>query len=54
VADHASFDFRFMLVNEGPLFLCVAFVADLVSGGIGPQLFRAKRPMRAMAIIALN
>jgi hypothetical protein len=54
MADRASFDFRFMLVNEGPLFLGVAFVADLASGGVGPQLSRAKRPMRVMAIIALD
>ena len=43
-----------MLVNERALFLGVAFVADLVSCGIRSQLFRAKRPMRIMAIVALQ
>jgi hypothetical protein len=53
MADHASFDFCFMLVYEGALFLRVALVADLVSRSIGPQLFRAKRSMWIMAIVAL-
>ena len=43
-----------MLVNERPLFLGVAFVADLVARGVGPQLFRPKRPVRAVAIVALD
>ena len=54
MANYASFDFCFVLVNEGTLLLGVAFVADLISRSVGPQLFRAKRPMWIMAIIALQ
>lgn len=43
-----------MLVNEGPFFFCVAFVADLVAGSVGPQLFRAKRTMWIVAVVTLD
>ena len=54
MADHASFDFRFVLVNKRPLFFGVAFVADLVARRIRPQLFWPERPVRAVAIVALD
>src|ERR1700752_2693372 len=43
-----------MLVNEGALFFAMAFVADLVSRCVRSQLFRTKRPVWAVAIIALE
>jgi len=54
MADCAAFDFRFVLINEWPLLFSVAFVADVVAGSVGPQLFRSKTPMWAMTIAALN
>ena len=54
VASGTTFDLRLMLVNEGTLLLAMAFVADLVSRCVRSQLFRTKRPVRAVAIIALD
>lgn len=54
MADRAAFNFCFMLIDERPLFLAVALVTDLVPRPIRPQLFRTKRAVRAVAIIALD
>ena len=54
MTSRATFNFRFVLVNERPLFFRVAFVANLVSGRVGPQLFRSRGAMRTVAIVALD
>lgn len=54
VTSGATFDLRLMLVNEGALFFGVAFVTDLISRSVRPQLFRPKCPVGAVAIIALD
>jgi|SRR6516162_9520317 hypothetical protein len=50
----ASFDFRFVLVNERALFFRVALVANFVSCHICPQLSRTKRAVRTVTIVALD
>ena len=54
MTDHAAFNFCFMLVDERPLFLAVALVADLVPRRIRPQLFGTKRPVWTVTILALD
>ena len=43
-----------MLVNERPLFVRVAVVANLVPSRVRPQLCRTESPMRVMAIVACH
>jgi hypothetical protein len=54
MADYAAFDFRFVLINEGPLLVGVAFVADLVLADGGTQLVALKSAMRIVTVIALQ
>ena len=45
---------RHMLVDERPLLVDVALVADGVPAGKGPGLSHGRCPMRVMAVIALH
>jgi hypothetical protein len=45
---------RNMFVDEGPLLVDMALVADCVATGEGPHLTQSGCPMRIMAVIALH
>jgi hypothetical protein len=54
MTDRTTLEFRFVLINEGTLFLGVALVANLVPRSIRPQLLWPECPVRAVTIVALN
>ena len=54
MADHATFNLRFVLINEWSQLLAVALVADLVARRVRAQLFRAVRAVWTVAIVALQ
>jgi len=54
VADHAAFDFCFVLIHEGALFFGVALVADRVPRRVGAELLGTFATMRIVAVVALK
>jgi hypothetical protein len=52
VADDASFDFGFVLINKRPLLIGVALVTNFVLSDDGAKLMAFKSTMRVMAIVA--
>ena len=54
MADHATFNFGFVLIDEGPLLFGVALVTDRVTGGVGAKLLGAVVAVRIVAVVALQ
>jgi hypothetical protein len=52
MADDAAFDFGFVLINEWPLLIGVAFITDFVLAYRRAQLMAFKSTMRVVAIVA--
>ena len=54
MADSATFDLGFVLVDEGPLLFGVALIANLVVTVGSTELMRQKSSMRIVAVGALQ
>ena len=54
MANHAAFDFGFVLVDEWSLLFGVALVTDFIARSVGAQLFRPEGTVRIVAVTALN
>ena len=54
VASLAALDFGFVLVDEGPLFIDVALIANFILTSHAAQLVALESPVRVVAIIALH